>query len=293
MKTRCIAIIAFWGFLIAASLINPKRLSAQTATDPVIASSQESRASAQLPQTVVRPKEPQAQIPLRTTLAGLWKFNHDESDDPLQEVRSAESQSSPNAGGYPGSYPGGYPSGGNPGGGSGGGNPGRNPGGYSEGFPAGSAGIPRNTGHNISDNPKMQPLIHPSETLTVDLQNPEIDVKNDQPYELTLYTDGRQLPKKSTDDNHEQVLAHWNGSQLVSDEKSPLGGKMSRTFELSQDGRKLFETLHIDNRRSSALVIHYVYDASSTGVQSGPGTTTDSDHPVLNKPSDGSDSSPQ
>jgi hypothetical protein len=78
------------------------------------------------------------------------------------------------------------------------------------------------------------------------------------------------LPKKSTDDNHEQVAAHWNGSQLVSDEKSPLGGKMSRTFELSKDGRKLLETLHIENRHAPALNLHYVYDASSVDLQSDP-----------------------
>ena len=38
---------------------------------------------------------------------------------------------------------------------------------------------------------------------------------------------------------------------------------MSRTFELSQDGRTLYETLDIDNGRSDIpLVIRYVYDAS-------------------------------
>ncbi|MGD0964249.1 MAG: hypothetical protein ABSA57_10160 [Candidatus Acidiferrales bacterium] len=284
MKARCIAIITFGGFLIAASAVNSKRLDAQESTRPV-----------------------KVQIPPRTTLAGSWKFNHDESDDPLQEVRSAESERTANtdgypgsgnvAGGYPGGNPGGYPGGnpggypgGNPGGAYPGGDPGRNPRGSVGGYPAGGGGLPRNTGQAIEDNPKMQPLIHPSGALTVDLKNPEVDMKDDHFYELTLYTDGRQLPKKSTDESHEQVLAHWNGSQLVSDEKSPLGGKMSRTFELSQDGRKLFETLHIDNRRFSPLVIHYVYDASSADVQSGPGTKSDADHPPVKKPSD---SSPQ
>jgi hypothetical protein len=66
-------------------------------------------------------------------------------------------------------------------------------------------------------------------------------------------------------------VAHWNGGQLVSDEKSPLGGKMSRTFELSQDGRKLLETVHVDNRKSPALILHYVYNASETELASDPG----------------------
>jgi hypothetical protein len=123
----------------------------------------------------------------------------------------------------------------------------------------------------MEDNPKLQPMIRPAQLLTVDLKDSEIDVTGDRLYELTLFTDRRQLPKKSTDDSHEQVLAHWNGSQLVSDEKSPLGGKMSRTFELSQDGRKLLETVHVDNRHYPALILHYVYDASATDVQSDPG----------------------
>jgi hypothetical protein len=123
----------------------------------------------------------------------------------------------------------------------------------------------------MEDNPKLLPMIHPAQLLTVDLKDSEIEVTGDRLYELTLFTDRRQLPKKSTDESHEQVLAHWNGGQLVSDEKSPLGGKMSRTFELSQDGRKLLETVHVDNRHSPALILHYVYDASGTEVQSDPG----------------------
>jgi hypothetical protein len=120
----------------------------------------------------------------------------------------------------------------------------------------------------MEDNPKLQPMIHPAQLLTVDLKDSEIDVTGDRLYELTLFTDRRQLPKKSTDESHEQVLAHWNGNQLVSDEKSPLGGKMSRTLELSQDGRKLLETVHVDNRHSPALILHYVYDTSGTEIQS-------------------------
>jgi hypothetical protein len=137
----------------------------------------------------------------------------------------------------------------------------------------------------------MQPLIHRSDSLSIDLKKPEVDVTDDQFHKLILYTDGRQL-QKSTDNNNQEVLAHWSGSQLVSDEKSPLGGKMSRTFELSQDGRTLTETLHIDNNRSKTpLVIQYVYDVTSADMQNGQGS--DPDRPVLKRLPDGSSSSPQ
>jgi hypothetical protein len=132
----------------------------------------------------------------------------------------------------------------------------------------------------------MQPLIHPSESLSVDLKNPEVDVTDDRFKKLTFYTDGRQLPKK-IDEEHPEIAAHWNGGQLVSDEKSPLSGKMSRTFELSGDGRRLYETLHIDHGKKSPIVIRYVYDAATADVQSGI-QEADPDRPVLKRHSDSS-----
>ena len=138
----------------------------------------------------------------------------------------------------------------------------------------------------------MQPLIHPSDSLSIELQNPEVDVTDDQSHQLIFYTDGRKL-QKSKDNNHQQVAAHWDGSRLVSDEKSPLGGKMSRTFELSQDGRSLYETLHIDNGRSDTpLVIRYVYDVPGSNVRTRR-EDSDPNRPVLKRNPDESDSSPQ
>lgn len=284
VTSRCTEIVPFLGLLIAALLTGPKRLNAQAAPGPIVPAQSQQQSSAQPPQPVAKPKQPQ--VPPRTTLAGAWRLNRDESDDPRQRVRAAEGGG--NIGGYPGGgypgggYPGGgYPGGGYPGGGyPGGGYPRRNPGG---GYPGGGAG------QDIEDNPKMQPLIHPSASLNIDLKAAEIDVTDDQFRKLSLYTDGRQL-QKSADSTNEEVAAHWDGSQLVSDEKSPLGGKMSRTFELSQDGRQLYETLHIDNGRSrTPLVIRYVYDVANSGIQS----DSDPNRPVLKRNPSDSSSSPQ
>ena len=136
------------------------------------------------------PTQSAAKHPPRTTLAGSWKVNRDQSDDPQQRVRAAESSNSGVTGGYPGgNYPGGgypggpgggYPGGGYPGGGyPGGGNPG---GGRRGGYPSGGGGPyggQQNTGHDIEANPKMQPLIHPSGLLSIELKSPEIDVTDD------------------------------------------------------------------------------------------------------------------
>jgi hypothetical protein len=94
--------------------------------------------------------------------------------------------------------------------------------------------------------------------------NAEVDVTDDQYHRLIFYTDGRQL-QKSTNDNYREIAAHWNGSQLVSDEKSPQGGKMSRTFELSRDGMKVYETVNTDRVKSrSPLAVRYVYDIANS-----------------------------
>jgi len=54
----------------------------------------------------------------------------------------------------------------------------------------------------------------------------------------------------------------------VTDEKDPHGNKLSRKYELSPDGRQLYETIHMAGRSNSAVVIHYVYDEAA-GTPSG------------------------
>lgn len=242
------------------------------------------------------PTQSAAKQPPRTTLNGSWKLNRDESDDPRQKVRAAESSNSGTTGGYPGgNYPGGgypggpgggYPGGGYPGGGyPGGGNPG---GGRRGGYPSGGGPYGQNTNQDIEANPKMQPLIHPSGLLDIELKSPEIDVTDDVFHKLILYTDGRKL-QKSKDDANQEAAAHWDGNHLVSDEKSPLGGKMNRSFELSRDGRELYETLHIDNGRSDTpITIRYVYDIASSDTENDQ--DSDPNRPVLKRNPDDSQS---
>src|SRR3984893_18443818 len=121
VKARSTPIVVFWGFLIAALLTSPKRLNAQAAPGPIVPAQSQEQSPAQPPQPPPKPKQPQ--VPARTTLAGPWTLNRDESDDPRQRVRSAEGSSSGNTSGYPGGgntggyprrYPGGGRRGGNP-----------------------------------------------------------------------------------------------------------------------------------------------------------------------------------
>lgn len=289
--------IPFWSFLLAAVLIGPKHLTARASSDALAPAQSQEQSPAQPPQTAATRTE----LPPRKTLAGAWQLNRNESDDARQKIRDLEAPASTtntNAGSYPGGgYPGGgYPGGGYPGGGyPGGGYPGGGyPGGYGYpgagrrgGYPGGGpyGGGSRQT---IADNPKMQPLMNPSRSLQVELKGPEVDVNDDQSHKLILYTDGRKL-KKPKDNDQQEVAAHWDGSQLVSDEKSPLGGKMSRMFELSSDGRTLYETLHIDNGRSDTpLIIRYVYNVPTSDTQSEQ--NSDPNRPVLQRSPDSSGS---
>ena len=97
----------------------------------------------------------------------------------------------------------------------------------------------------------------------------EVDLVDDRDRKRAFMTDGRKL-QKSKDENYQEVAAKFDGNRLVSDEKDPLGNKMSRTFELSEDGRQLYETLHMTvGRNNTPRVIRYVYDIPfETGAQS-------------------------
>jgi hypothetical protein len=103
-------------------------------------------------------------------------------------------------------------------------------------------------------------------TLAEATKNVEVDVFDDQQRKRALFTDGRKV-EKSKDENYQEISAHWDGKRLVTDEKNPGGGKMSRSFELSYDGTQMYETLHLtEGRGNTPVVIRYVYDIGTTGA---------------------------
>jgi hypothetical protein len=96
--------------------------------------------------------------------------------------------------------------------------------------------------------------------MTLSMTGAEVDLLDDRDRKRAFMTDGRKL-KKSKDDHYQEIAAKWDGNRLVTDEKNPRGGKMSRTFELSADGRQLYETLNLKmGRNNTQRVIRYVYD---------------------------------
>jgi len=199
-----------------------------------------------------RPAEAAAAVKPRTSILGAWKLNRDESDDArkkMQEARGANSGGGGRGGvrmGIPGM--GGGPYGG-----------GRRGGGGNE---------------SDEDRQKMQEVVNPARALTVAeaKKDVEIDMFDEQQRKSAFYTDGRKL-QKTKDTTSQEVAAHWDGNRLVTDEKTPSGRKMSRTYELSYDGTQLYETLHLTRGRSDSTVsIRYVYDQADTPKANSPQT---------------------
>lgn len=218
------------GFAAVLGLVFSGAASAQAPAGPV---------SAPPPGTVpaAKPQEAAPLPPPRQSILGGWKLNRDQSDD--LRNRSQDSQGS-GGGGYGGRRGGG----GWPGGGGYGGHRGGMGGGESD-----------------EERQKMHELFSPPMTMTFSMSGAEVDLMDDRDRKRAFMTDGRKL-QKSKDDNYQEIAAKWDGNRLITDEKSPRGGKMSRTFELSPDGRQLYENLRIESsgRNNRSLDVHYVYD---------------------------------
>jgi hypothetical protein len=224
-KLRVVMGIAAFGLFVA------EVAHAQAPSGPITA------APSQIaPPTAANGSNPVPLPPPRTTILGAWKFNPDESDDP----RKRQEDSRGSNGGYGGGR-----------GRTGGSWPGGGGGGY---------GGRRGGGESDEQREKTRELFAPPKTIRLSMTGAEVDLVDDHDRKYAFMTDGRKL-QKSKDANYQEIAAKFEGTRLVSDEKDPRGNKMSRTFELSSDGRQLYETLHVTSGRSNTPhVVRYVYD---------------------------------
>lgn len=189
------------------------------------------------------PKKPE--VKARTTIMGLWKFNKDESDDgraKLAQSRQADNTNRGNSGG--------------------GGLGGPRIGSPWPGMGGPGYGGPRQSG-DVSDS--MGDFINPPHEMkfSQEFDNaPQTLLSDDREHRTTFFTDGRKLEKQKDPDNI-QVSARWDDKKLVTDEKGTHNGKVSRTFELSADGKQLIETVHVaDSKGNHPVNVQYVYDAT-------------------------------
>src|SRR6266849_2724466 len=233
MKATCFfKLTALTGFA-ALGLLAAEVAHAQAPSGPITAAP-----SQPAPATAANGSNP-APLPApapRTTILGAWKFNPDDSDDPSKRRQDSRDSNGGHGGGR-GRMGGGYPGGGRGGyGGRGGG------------------------GESDEARQKMRELFTPAKAITISMTGAEVDLVDDRERKRAFMTDGRKL-QKSKDENYQEIAAKFDGNRLVTDEKDPRGNKMSRTFELSSDGRQLYETLHMTTgRNNTPLVVRYVYD---------------------------------
>jgi len=246
MKFQISSIYLTLGIMVVAALIIPDSLCAQAPAGPLPAAQPQAS-----PSSTASQPNPQPRAETRTSILGQWKLNQDESDDPRKKMQDASASRASGSRSGSGVSIGGFPIGGH-------------------------GGIGGNRGGE-SDEERLhtQKAISPANSLTLtqkDPKNPEVDLTDDQYRKLALFTDGRKIQKSDAkDDSYQEISAHWDGPRLVTDEKSPHGGKMSRTFELSYDGTQLFETVRLTTGRSNTpLDIRYIYDP----VPANPATTS-------------------
>ena len=247
MKRRSSSPFLTFCILSVCAILVPRSLRAQAPAGPLPAAQPQTP-----PASTAKPEDQQPAVEKRTSIIGLWRVNRYDSDDPRKKMEQASNDAGRRGGGS------GVPMGlGIPGVGLGG------PGGYGGG----------RGGASEQEQQRLQAAITPANSLTLaqkDPKDPQVDLTDDQNRKYALFTDGRKIEKPSSkDDSYQEISAHWEGTRLVTDEKSPHGGKMSRTFELSYDGTQLYETIHLTTGRSNTpLDVRYVYDAApSTPAQ--------------------------
>jgi hypothetical protein len=170
-------------------------------------------------------------------LAGTWKLNKDQSDDPRQKMQEAAGQQ---GGGGRGGWGGG--GGGQRGGGQGGGQRG---------------------GGMMQDYSE----------LTITQTNAKTQVTGGSGRVLastdnsagTSSNAGSNNSADSDANRNSPPPGQWQGSQLVVTEQMRRG-TTTRTYELSPDGKQLYVTTKIDNPRfSQPVTIRFVYDPVKQG----------------------------
>ena len=239
MKFRVSRTVGWIGALCALCLLAPVRLPAQAPAGPL----PPSHPLPPPPKTPPAKRKPQ--IESRSSLAGFWKLNKEESDDPQNKIADSRHPSGGSPSGIPGSSPRGgigYP--------------------YPGGGPTGPLGGGRGGDDTDERSLELEEYVRPAFTQTIDLKEGEVDTTNERDSKLVMFTDGRKLPKQKGN-APEAISAHWDGPKLVTEERGPQGRKVSRTYELSFDGKQIYETWRVEGRRSgNDIVIRYVYDAA-------------------------------
>ena len=187
-------------------------------------------------------------------LAGSWKLNQAQSDNPRDQMRGSDS-----AGGE--RRPRGEGEGG-AGGGGGGGGFGGGRGGFGGGRRGGYGG-----GRGMSDEQRarmrqtMDLAFHAPSAFTVQQADSAVTLTGEDGQPLVLYADGRKLKQTVDGGGDVEIKARWQGNDFVVERKVSGGGKVTEDYLRSQDGKQLFVIVSLDNGRGRSIEFRRVYDA--------------------------------
>jgi hypothetical protein len=211
---------------------------------------------------VTRTHRPPPRPATKNDLAGVWKFNQDDSDNVLEKLKEARQGSggrdnggngggngNPNGGGSPGGiHIGGmgqpYPGTGSGGGNNGGGNP----------RSRGANGSP--SSELSANNPEIEEYTSPANQLTFVMKENEIDLTDDASRQRTFFTDDRRIAKAENQKPSEpkQFDAYWEDVKLVAKEDLPHSVRVTREFEPQQGGMQLIEYVTIETNHANGYV---------------------------------------
>ncbi len=112
---------------------------------------------------------------------------------------------------------------------------------------------------------RIETLVVGPRVVTIAHADPELTIESalpDRPFELTIYTDGREFPLPGPGDGELRATAEWRGGgRLVMEYEISAGRPVRETWELVADGARVLVATEIKGRGSmSDLRIQRVYD---------------------------------
>jgi len=176
----------------------------------------------------------------RPDFSGSWKLNEELSENPRDKMMEQMKNRGP-AGGLP------------PGGGD-----------------SRRGGEGMGSGGRDGMQERFKAMNERIQSIEIAHQDPQLDLRFADGRERTIYTDGRAI-----EDDFEggifEAKGKWKGgSRVVVKAESTYGGKITETYELSEDGQQLYVTTKMegDGRRPS-ITFRRVYDKALVTASSG------------------------
>jgi hypothetical protein len=174
------------------------------------------------------PLAPPPQAAAKPNLAGTWTLNKDKSDDPRKAMQEARG----GGGGY--------------------------------GGPGGGGGYGGGGGHRGGGNRGGQHNLDEYNQLTITQSGPSVKVNGSSGRVLAVSSAASGGSASAKDADESAPSGDWQDSKFVVASQNERGGKTTRTYEVSPDGKVLTLTTRMDNPRfNQPVTFKFVYDAGN------------------------------